>query len=137
MKKLLGLAAIVLCITACSSDDNTKTPSVNLNQLNKRWYYVATWVGGQKTDHKHEACGKDYLEFLDGGVAKDVDIYDCQKDPDVSTGTYAVDAGTNKLTTVLDGETIIYTINKLNSKELEAETTFNGLKIGYVFTSTP
>jgi len=137
MKKLLGLALALLCFTACSNDDNTKTPSVNFNQINKRWYYVATWVGGKKTDHPNEACGKDYLEFLDGGVAKDVDIYNCQEDPNIKTGTYTIDAQTNKLTTILNGETIIYTVNKLNSKELETETTFNGLKIGYVFTSTP
>ncbi|MDV6169000.1 hypothetical protein R1T16_11225 [Flavobacterium sp. DG1-102-2] len=136
MKKILGLALALICLAGCSDDDSPKN-TVNLNQLNKRWYYVATWVNGKKTDHVNEACGKDYLEFLEGGVAKNVDIYNCQLDPEITNGTYTIDANTNKLTTVLDGETIIYTVNKLNSKELEAETTFNGLKIGYVFTSTP
>ena len=47
----------------------------------------------------HEACGKDYIEFLAGGVYRDVDVWDCEND--ITTGTWS-----------LNGETI--TVNVAN-----------------------
>ncbi len=137
MKKLLGLGLALLCLTACSNDDE-KTPTVNLNQLAKRWFYVSTKVGNQKTPYDGNLpCGKDYLEFQANNVVREGDYYDCQQDPAITTGSYTVEEDTDKLTTTIDGETIVYTITKLNSKEFQAETTFNNLKITYIFTSTP
>lgn len=138
MKKIFGLALLCLTLTACSDDDIPKKATVSLDQLNKKWYYVATWVNGQKTDYDgHLPCGKDYLEFLNGDTVKNVDWTNCQQDPTTLTGTYTVDAENNKIITIVNGETITYTITKLNSKELEVESTYNGLKIGSVFTSIP
>lgn len=139
MKKLLGLGVVLLlCLTACSDDDGPKTPSVSFDQLIKKWYYVSTKVGNQTTQYDgHTACAKDYLEFKTGNVLNNVDFETCQDEPIISVGTYTVNADDNEVTTVLEGETINYTIKKLNSKELEAETTFNNLKITYIFASVP
>ena len=135
MKKLLGLGLALLCLTACSDDDSAK-PAVDTAKLTQKWYYVSTKIGGQTIPYDgNEACGKDYMEFLTANVVKDVDVYDCQQDPDVTTGSYTVADKT--LTTVLDGETIVYTMKKLDAKNLQLATTFNGATITYVFTSTP
>jgi len=134
MKKLLGLGVVLFCLASCS--DNDAAPAVNLDNLQKRWYNVSTIVSGKTVAYDGNlACGKDYLEFSAGNVAKDVDVYDCQKDPAVTTGTYT--AADKSLTTLLGGETVVYTIEKLNTKTLQIATTFNGGKIAYVYTSTP
>jgi hypothetical protein len=135
MKKLLALGFALFCLSACSGDDSSE-PSVNLDQLAKRWYYVSSKIGGQTIPYAGNlSCGKDYMEFLTSNTVKDVDYYDCQEDPDVATGTYT--AVETTLTTNINGESITYTIKKLNSKALETETTFNGTTIRYIFTSTP
>ncbi len=134
MKKFLSLASAIICLSACSNDDDT--PAVSLDNLQKRWYNVSTIIGGQTIPYDgNEPCGKDYLEFQAAGVLKEVDVYDCQQDPDVTTGTYTTADKT--LTTVLDGETIAYTIKTLNASKMELVTTFNGTQITYVYTTTP
>lgn len=134
MKKVLSLAIAILCLASCGSDDDA--PAVNLDNLQKRWYNVSTIVGGQTIPYDgNEACGKDYLEFQAAGVLKEVDVYDCQQDPDTTTGTYT--AADKTLTTMLDGETITYTIKTLSASKMELVTTFNGTGITYVYTSTP
>lgn len=137
MKKILGLGMLtVLCMTACSDDDTPKDP-VSLDQLTKRWFYSATKIGNASEPYDNLSCGKDYIEFQTGNAVKEGDWYDCQQDPAVTTGTYTVNESTKLLTTVLDGETQISTISKLNSKELETQTTVNNVKVTFVFTSTP
>jgi hypothetical protein len=134
MKKLMSLAFALVCLASCSSDDDA--PSVNLDNLQKRWYNVSTIVGGQTVPYDgNESCGKDYLEFQASGLLREVDVYDCQEDPDTTIGTYTAVEST--LTTILDGETITYTISELNASGLRLKTTFNGTEIIYVFTSTP
>jgi hypothetical protein len=141
MKKIFRLTLVLFCLAilgACSSDD-TKTPSVNTQQLVKRWFYSKTKVGSQGSQpYVNTACGKDYLEFQTGNALKE-NIYsaNCQEDPTVTTGMYTLVEDTKTLTTVLDGETVTYTILKLNSKEFQAQTTVNNVKITYIFTSTP
>lgn len=140
MKKLLGLAIILFCLTACSSDDDkSKTPTVNTEQLLKRWFYSATKTGTQKPQpYTHQACGKDFLEFQANNVArKSIYSADCQQDPTVTLGSYTLVQENNQFTTIIGTETISYTITKLNSKELELEATFNNVKLTYIFTSVP
>jgi len=139
MKKILKLTLVLFCLAtlgACS-DDDVSTPKVNTEQLVKRWFYSKTKIGNQTQNYEHKPCGKDYLEFQAGNAVKQ-NLYnaDCQQDPTVSTGTYSLVEETKKLTTVINGETVVYTITKLNSKEFEAETTLNNIKITYIFTST-
>lgn len=141
MKKLMGLALALLCLTGCSSDDDNKTstPSVSYDQLVKRWYYVSTRVGGQTTAYDgNMPCGKDYLEFQANKGLREGDWYDCQQDPKITTGTYNLVQNTNTLTTTFEGENpTVYTVTKLNSRELEAETSVNNVKITFIFTSVP
>lgn len=136
MKKILGVVLALLCLTACSSDDAPKS-SVSLDQLAKRWYYKATKIGNSSSDYVHKTCGKDYIELQLPNVAKELHWIDCQQDPETVTGTYTVNAESNQFTTVFDTETVTYTIKKLNSKELEAETSIANAKVTFVFTSVP
>lgn len=134
MKKLIGLGLALLCLTACSSDDDSG-PSINLNQLTKRWYNVSYVIAGKKVPYDgHLSCGKDYTEFSGANTFKQVDYFDCQVDPAVNNGTYT--AVEKTITTVINGATVVYTIKKLNSKELEIEEAREP-KITYIFTSTP
>lgn len=134
MKKLFALSLLIVGLASCSDDDNKS--SVNLDNLQKRWYNVSTIVGGQKIPYDgNPSCGKDYLEFQASNVLREIDWTDCQTDPTTTTGSYS--AAEKTLTTVLDGETITYTIKKLSSTSLQLATTFNGTAITYVFTSTP
>jgi hypothetical protein len=137
MKKVLGLGLALLCLTACSDDDTPKKPSVSLDQLTKRWFYAATKIGNASEPHENLPCGKDYIEFQTGNAVKEGDYFDCQQDPAIANGTYTVTEDTNVLTTVIDGETEVYKITKLNSKELEAEATINNVKLTFIFTSVP
>ncbi|PZR23648.1 MAG: hypothetical protein DI539_02450 [Flavobacterium psychrophilum] len=137
MKKILGLAIALFCLTACSGDDGPKKDTVSLDQLAKRWYYKATKIGNSSETYQHKPCGKDYLEFTLPNITKELHWTDCQQDPEISTGTYTVDADDNEITTVIDNETITYTIKKLNSKEFEAETSIANAKVTFVFTSVP
>jgi hypothetical protein len=138
MKKLLGLGFALFCMatvaTSCGDDDSA--PAVNLDNLQKRWYNVSTKYAGATVAYDGNLpCGKDYTEYSANNVVKEVDVYDCQADPAVDSGTYT--ASGTILTTVIDGETLVYTIKKLNTGNLEIATTFNGAEIIYVFTSTP
>jgi len=135
MKKLLSLGFVLFCLASCSDDDST--PAVSLDNLQKRWYNVSTqYNGGTPAAYDGNlACGKDYLEFATGNVAKQVDVYDCQTDPRTVTGTYT--ATDKTLTTALGGTTVTYDIVKLDAKVLRISTTFNGAVIQYNYTSTP
>lgn len=140
MKKLLSLAIVLFCLTACSSDDDkSKVPAVNTEQLLKRWFYSATKTGDQNPQqYQNTPCGKDFLEFqANNTVKKSKFTNNCQQDAVVTNGNYTLVKETNKLTTVIESETIGYTITKLNSKELELEATLDNVKITYIFTSVP
>lgn len=139
MKKLLGLGMVILlCLTACSDDDGPKKPSISLDQLAKRWYYSATKVGNQaQQNYEHTNCGKDYLDFQTDRTVKESIFEECPGDAVISTGTYTVDTENNTVNTVIGGDAVNYTIKKLNSKEFEAETNLNNLKVTYIFTSIP
>lgn len=133
MKKLLALALVLAGLVSCSDDDSS---SINLNNLQKRWYYVSTIVSGRTIPYDGNlSCGKDYLEFQAAGIVRDVNVTSCQSDPTVEAGTYtAID---KTVVTVFGGETVNYTISKLDSKNLRLATTFNGTAITYVYTATP
>jgi hypothetical protein len=133
MKKLLALALLLAGLVSCSDDDSS---SINLDNLQKRWFYVSTIVSGRTIPYDGNlTCGKDYLEFQAAGILRDVDVTSCQTDPSVETGTYT--AAEKTVTTIIGGETIVYTIKKLDSKNLRLATTFNGTAITYVYTATP
>lgn len=138
MKKLFAIGMLALLSLAGCSDDDNNTPSVNFDQIAKRWFYVSTKIGNQTSPYEGNLpCGKDYLEFQVSGLVREVDYFDCQQDPAITNGTYAILESSNQLTTVIDGETVTYTVTKLNSRELEAEATFNNIKITSIFTSVP
>ncbi len=135
MKKIFGFAFAALCLAGCSDDDKAD-PAVNLEQLQKRWYPVSYKLGNQTTNYPgHMPCGKDYIEFQANNVARDVDYFDCQQDPDTVTGTY--NATEESITTNLGGVTETFTLVKLNSSRLETQGTLNGATITYIYTSTP
>ncbi|MCW4468173.1 lipocalin family protein [Flavobacterium sp. MFBS3-15] len=135
MKKILVFAMMALCLAGCSDDDNND-PAVNLDHLQKRWYYVSTKLGNQTQNYPgHMPCGKDYIEFQANNVVRNVDYFDCQQDPAVDTGTYSATEET--LTYTIDGMPESFTMKKLTSSRLETQATLNGATITYIYTSTP
>ena len=100
MKKMFTLALGLVLLGSCSSDDSGSSTIDTAQLTNKKWYYSNTIVNGVSFPYMdHEACGKDYIEFLAGGVYRDVDVWDCEND--ITTGTWS-----------LNGETI--TVNIVN-----------------------
>ena len=78
MKKIKVLLAVLiitgLSVTSCSSDDSSGTPAT----IEAKWYPTksVTKLGSSSqtttyTDHE-AGCDKDYIEFVTGGVLKDV-----------------------------------------------------------------
>jgi hypothetical protein len=135
MKKIFGFAFLALCLASCSDDDKSD-PAVNLDHLQKRWYPVSYKLGNQTTNYEgHMPCGKDYIEFQAGNVARDVDYFDCQQDPSTEVGTYT--ATEENLSYTIDGVTESFTLKKLSSNRLETQATLNGATITYIYTSTP
>ncbi len=100
MKKMFTLALGLVLLGSCSSDDSGSSTIDTAQLTNKKWYYSNSIVNGVSFPYlDHEACGKDYIEFLAGGVYRDVDVWDCEND--ITTGTWS-----------LNGETI--TVNVAN-----------------------
>ena len=100
MKKMFTLALGLVLLGSCSSDDSGSSTIDTAQLTNKKWYYSNSIVNGVSFPYlDHEACGKDYIEFLAGGVYRDVDVWDCEND--ITTGTWS-----------LNGETI--TVNIVN-----------------------
>lgn len=143
MKKLkLIICTVVLAglsLASCSSDDGPGVPPTIVG----KWKYnktITTVNNGNPTTTNypnHEPnCEKDYQEFIEGGVFKDV-VWNKNSenqcvidDSDTSTWSKADNALT------IDGE--VYTITKLNNSELryESSTSTGGttLKVTQVFT---
>ena len=73
----------VLFLFSCSSDDNGG--SIDTQKLLGKWYFHSQTVGGTSFPYNdHEDCGKDYLEFLENGIVKNVDIWECEEDIEVA-----------------------------------------------------
>lgn len=135
MKKIFILAVVLCGLTACSSDDDKASPAVDLDNLTQRWYYKSYKLGNETIQYEgHMPCGKDYIEFQEGNVARDVDYFDCQQDPAVETGTYTA---TEETLTINIGEVEVYELKKLSASTLQIEGTLNGATITYNYTSTP
>lgn len=114
MKKILAFGAFALLLTACSDDDG---PSINYNNLYKKWYNVGFKVNGNTIPYDdHEVCGKDYIEFSESTVSF-VDVYGC--DGGVQAGSDVLPYTRNGRNITADGETV--KIKKLTSTALEIE----------------
>ncbi|MGQ2983254.1 lipocalin family protein [Flavobacterium sp.] len=119
MKKLIGLSLALALFASCSDDDSSSSSSVNMDHLTKKWYPVTTTINGVDIPYDdHEECGNDYIEFIEGGVFKEVDVWDCE--PMTDTGTYTV--ANKTITTVVDGYTEVATIKSLSSTKLVVTT---------------
>lgn len=137
MKKLIGLGLALALFASCSDDDSGS--SVSMNQLQKKWYPTKTTINGVDFPYDdHEDCGNDYIEFVEGGVFKEVDVWDC--DVLTDTGTYTVEG--KKITTVVDGYTEVATIKTLNSNtlvvttEMEADEDMPAMTVKLTFKSS-
>jgi hypothetical protein len=114
-KTILAAGLVAFALASCSKDDD----SVDKSKLLKKWYYVSYIYAGQTIAYPgHEACGKDYTEFMAGGVTQDVDVNGC--DPyaaDIYEGTWALNG--NKLTIDQSGELMTATVTKLTDTALQ------------------
>ena len=114
MKKIFTLGLGILMLASCSSDDSGS--SIDASKLTKKWYYSTTKVLGQTFPYEdHEECGKDYIQFIDGGVFKDVDVWDCEEYEDVANWT--LDG--KKITLTFFGQSTTATIQKLTDTSLQ------------------
>ena len=115
MKKFLTLALGLILFASCSSDDNDN--AIDSSKLSKKWYFSDARIAGVSIPYDdHEECGKDYLEFIAGGVLKDVDVWDCEVYEDVGSWTLAG----NKVTVSFPEEgSQTATISKLTDTALE------------------
>ncbi|HEX8562746.1 MAG TPA: lipocalin family protein [Flavobacterium sp.] len=137
MKNSLFCAALAgLFLVSCSKEDDNDDENGNDNgngngnnnpietsDLTKRWYFVSDEVGGVTFPYDdHEACGKDYIEFLSGGIGREVDIWDCEEE----VYPFAWDLDEDVLT-LSDGgtESAQATIINLSVTILEIETVFD------------
>ncbi|MBF01329.1 MAG: hypothetical protein CMP77_15320 [Flavobacterium sp.] len=124
MKKLLMVSALALAgltFTACGDDDGGGSSA----SLEGKWYFskTGTAVGGQEAfiDYDHEeGCEKDYVEFVEGGVYRDVSHWsDCETD--VETDSWSRSGNT---ITIGEGtDAVSGTIKKLTGSELRVSTT--------------
>lgn len=140
--RFLALAAVALTLGACSSDDES---SVDYSKLTRKWYFVAEKVEGETIPYEdHEPCGKDYVEFMSGGMFQYVDVFDCTGNEPLTDnyeGTWTREG--NTLTVMLFGEPGEIQIKKLNSSSMEISEVYDYDGDGdeetvvSTFTSTP
>ena len=141
MKKFLGLALVAVAFASCSDDDG---PSVDMNQLVKKWYVSTYTIEGVAMPDDNEPCGKDNIEFFANGTLTTVDVYDCNGNTPVSdneSGTYTVDG--QKVTLNIDGDSTTATVTELTGSTLKVtyEEDWSGdgtlVTIVETYTSTP
>jgi len=139
VKLLLGLFAATAIFSSCGSDDDKG--SATSGTLEGKWAYSKSGIAasGQEilTDYTdHEAgCTKDYIEFVAGGVFKDVDYYNAQCESSTATSTW-VRTG-NTLTTGTGEDASTLTITELNSNTLKftyTDESLPGATLVEVFT---
>lgn len=118
MKKLfLFVSIFAISLVSCSDDDDNSTP-VNEANIMKKWYLKSYEVAGQTIPYLNEPCGRDYMEFLSGGVYKEYYIYGCDPiDADTDTGTWALSG--NSLTVNILGDTETATVSSLTSTTMQ------------------
>ena len=118
--RFFALGACALFAFSCSSDDSD---SLDYSKLTRKWYNVSERVGSTTIPYDdHEACGKDYIEFMDSNMGKFVDVYGCDG---------GVESYESEFTWAREGKTLIIggieeaTIRKLNSSTLEISTVYD------------
>lgn len=80
----------VLFLVSCSSSDDDKGNDANMSLLLGKWYNYSYTINGEIFPYDdHEECGKDYMEFLEGGIMRNVDVWECEIY--VDEGTYSVE----------------------------------------------
>lgn len=125
MKKLFfSFFVLAACLTSCSNDDdkNDDNTGNTTEMLVKKWYYESTIYNGVTEPYDdHEECGRDYLEFLENGVLREVDVWDCEIYSD--EGTWEL-IGEEQLRLSMYGDYINAKVLLLNENELRLEIAF-------------
>lgn len=122
VKLLLGLFATAAIFSSCGSDDDASGPATN-GALEGKWTYAKQGVmsGNNEVlfDYQNDAecTTKDYVEYVAGGVLKDVDYYDTDCKSDTYTSSWTKSG--NTLTEGTGEDAIVYTIKELSSTTLK------------------
>jgi len=127
MRKLFTLSLLALLFAACSDDDG---PSVDMNQLTRKWYPVSANYEGVEFPYEHGECAKDYLEFFADLTDKFVEHDECT--PYIDEGTYTVSGNTITRTDEWGDPTTV-TVTRLTATEfvIEGSDTFEGETIQF------
>lgn len=121
MKKVYALGLGLLFLASCSSDDGGGS-TIDVSQLTKKWYLNTTIVEGQTIPYDdHEDCGKDYLEFVEGGQFRQVDVWECEEY--VEEAVWALDG--NTITISLFGQSVSTNIVTLTATVFEVENAYD------------
>ncbi|NDI98235.1 hypothetical protein GWA97_04025 [Flavobacterium sp. LaA7.5] len=140
MKKVFLFAAIAfagLTITSCSSDDDGGGASIE-----GKWYYSEEGLssGGQEvlqdyTDHE-AGCEKDYIEFVEGGVFRDVDFFNGECEFDTETSTWTRNGNTLTIGTGTDAESGTIATLSGSTLKITVSETLEGQTFNYVSVYT-
>ncbi|WP_196886656.1 lipocalin family protein [Aureivirga sp. CE67] len=118
MKKvLLGVLALGLSFTSCSSDDDNGSVATVVG----KWDPDYNIVNGVKFLDPDQDCDNLYIEFLNNGNIVSHDYTDCELEESYEEGTWKVDGNTLSLSYVYgeDVETDVFEIRKLTNSEIE------------------
>lgn len=116
MKKLFALAFVALSLmTSCSSDESV---SVTEEKLVKKWYYKSFQANGETDAYGHQACSKDYIQFLADGTYIEHYVNTCSPlDTETFTGSWVLEG--NTVAVSIDGDNFSGKVTKISATELQ------------------
>ncbi len=122
-KKFLVLGLGAMLAFSCSSDDSD---SLDYSKLTRKWYNVSEKVDGETYAYDdHETCGKDYIEFMDTGMGRVVDVFGCDGGVQTDESEFAWVREGKVVTVSSFGFSNEGTITKLNSNTLQFKVVYD------------
>lgn len=141
-KLLLGLFAATAIFSSCSGDDDAPSGPVTNGVLEGKWTYAKEGVRSGNNEvlvdyaNDTQCATKDYVEYVAGGVVKDVDYSGSNCSVDTYTSSW-VRSG-NTLTEGTGEDAVAYTIEELSATTLKVSEvyTFQGTTVTSVTVFT-
>lgn len=136
---LFALLTVSVSFVSCNDDDNNTT-NEDQGVLEGKWYYseegvgTSDWNTVQYAAYSHmSGCEKDYIDFAEGGVYRDVmHVENC--DTETYTTVWSRTGDTVIIDT--DGDAVMEDINFLNSNVLRTRQLVSGSGSSAVYAYT-